>query len=62
MVKRSENVHGTIAAVELKKKKQKKKTIKKGFALSVSLSLPLIGCPWLTKSGIFVDSHVKELT
>ena len=42
--------------------KKKKKKRKKGFVLSVSLSLPLIGCPWLTKSGIFVDSHVKELT
>ena len=32
------------------------------LVLSASLSLPLIGCPWFTKSGIFVDSHTKQRT
>ena len=27
-----------------------------------SLSLPVIGCPLFTKSGIFVDSHTKQRT
>ena len=30
------------------------------LVLSASLSLPLIGCPWFTKSAIFVNAHTKQ--